>query len=245
MRLRKNINILLVLIFAFVSGLNLLSVPKVLAAAPNCILLKEGNNPFDENNFQYSVLGNCRQSEYASIHNFKDNTNYKITIKPDGQKEVIVLEGNLYQHYVDIINNPNQKKVRCNDGELHAGTKDQTNEQVCANFGGWAPVGSFGSDCIGADVDRDRCDCSQKGNLDKDNCSAVAYLIIAIRVLSGLVGIIVILMIIIGGIQYSAARNDPQAIAAARGRVTNAVLALLFYLFIFAILQWLVPGGVL
>ena len=86
--------------------------------------------------------------------------------------------------------------------------------------------------------------CNDPTTLTTDNCSIVAYLVLFTRVLSGLVGIIVIAMIVIGGIQYSTARNDPQAIAAARGRIINALIALLFYIFIFAILQWLVPGGV-
>ncbi len=67
----------------------------------------------------------------------------------------------------------------------------------------------------------------------------------AINFLSALVGVVVIMMIIIGGIQYTTAGSDPKKIAGAKARVYSAILALVVYIFIFAFLQWLVPGGVL
>lgn len=58
------------------------------------------------------------------------------------------------------------------------------------------------------------------------------------------VGIVVIGMIILGGIQYSIAGDNSQATTAAKQRISNAAIALVVYLFIFAFLQWLIPGGV-
>lgn len=66
-----------------------------------------------------------------------------------------------------------------------------------------------------------------------------------IRLLSGLVGVIVIASIIFAGVQYSAAGGDPSKVVAARKRITNAIIALLAYLFMFAFLQWLLPGGII
>lgn len=63
------------------------------------------------------------------------------------------------------------------------------------------------------------------------------------------VGVVVIAMIIIGGIQYILAGSDvaspgkPSAVAAAKQRIVNSLIALVAYLFIFAFLQWLIPGG--
>jgi hypothetical protein len=65
-----------------------------------------------------------------------------------------------------------------------------------------------------------------------------------IRLLSGLVGIIVVASVIFAGVQYSAAGGDPSKVVAARKRITNAIIALLAYLFMFAFLQWLLPGGI-
>lgn len=85
-------------------------------------------------------------------------------------------------------------------------------------------------------------DCNS-AELNKDNCGIVRYLLIFINVLSGLVGVVVVAMVIIGGIQYSTAQDNPNALSAAKGRIANALLALLAFLFMFAFLQWLVPGG--
>lgn len=67
----------------------------------------------------------------------------------------------------------------------------------------------------------------------------------AIKVLTALVGIVVAISIVVAGIQYSSASGDPSKVSAAKGRLTNAVLALLAYLFMMGFLQWLLPGGVL
>lgn len=65
-----------------------------------------------------------------------------------------------------------------------------------------------------------------------------------IKLLAGLVGIIVVVSIVVAGIQYSSAGGDPSKVVAARKRITNALIALLAYLFMFAFLQWLLPGGI-
>jgi hypothetical protein len=80
--------------------------------------------------------------------------------------------------------------------------------------------------------------CTGQGN------PAVDLLFAVLRFMVAGVGVVVIASVIVGGIQYSTSQGEPQKQAAARGRVVNALLALLLYLFIFAILQWLVPGGI-
>lgn len=78
--------------------------------------------------------------------------------------------------------------------------------------------------------------CVQNNGITKD-------LQLIVNVLSAGVGIVVIAMIIVGGIQYSIAGDNSQAVTAAKQRISNALLALVAYLFIFAFLQWLIPGG--
>ncbi|MBA3758544.1 hypothetical protein H0X10_02840 [Candidatus Saccharibacteria bacterium] len=88
-------------------------------------------------------------------------------------------------------------------------------------------------------------DCKPQGNepLSKDNCGIMFYIAQFTRVLSGLVGVVVVVMIAYGGIQYSMSKDNPQEAAAAKDRIRNAVIALVFYMFIFAFLQYLIPGG--
>ncbi len=63
--------------------------------------------------------------------------------------------------------------------------------------------------------------------------------------LSAIAGIVIVISIIVGGVQYSAAGADPGKVAAAKQRITNAIISLLCLIFLFAFLQWLVPGGLL
>ncbi len=76
------------------------------------------------------------------------------------------------------------------------------------------------------------------------NCGIVGYLVLFINVLSGIVGVVIVIMIIVGGIQYSSAGDDPQKVSAAKSKIINALLALAVFIFMFAFLQWVVPGGI-
>lgn len=85
----------------------------------------------------------------------------------------------------------------------------------------------------------------QDAKITSSNCGIVKYLLIFIRLLTGLVGVAVVGSIIVGGIQYTTAADDPQAIAKAKSRIYSAILALIVFIFFFSLLQWLVPGGVI
>lgn len=78
----------------------------------------------------------------------------------------------------------------------------------------------------------------------KDN-SIIVYTRNIVRFLSAGVGIVIVLMIIIGGIQYITSQGNPQATASAKNRITNAIIALFLFIFMAAILNFLIPGGLL
>lgn len=65
-----------------------------------------------------------------------------------------------------------------------------------------------------------------------------------VNVMSAGVGVVVTGVIIVGGVQYTIAGGNPQALQAARQRITNGLIALFLFIFIYAFLQWLIPGGV-
>lgn len=82
------------------------------------------------------------------------------------------------------------------------------------------------------------------------NCSNVShcdliqkYINPFINFLAALVGVVVVMSIIIGGIQYSSSAGDPQAASAAKNRIRNAIIALVTFLFLYALLNFLIPGG--
>jgi hypothetical protein len=87
-------------------------------------------------------------------------------------------------------------------------------------------------------------DCNS-ANLDENNCGIVKYIVLLINALSAIVGVVVVIMIVIGGIQYSVSRDNPQAVQAAKSKIINAIVALVGYMFMFGLLQYLVPGGIL
>lgn len=59
--------------------------------------------------------------------------------------------------------------------------------------------------------------------------------------LGGLIGLAVVISIIVAGIQYSASNGNPQNVAKAKERLVNAVIGLLLYIFLAAILRYLIP----
>lgn len=64
-----------------------------------------------------------------------------------------------------------------------------------------------------------------------------------IRFLSVGVGIVVAGSIIVAGIQYTTSEGNPEATQQAKNRIQMSVISLIVYIFIFAIVQFLVPGG--
>lgn len=83
----------------------------------------------------------------------------------------------------------------------------------------------------------------------EDNCIGTdenpifVYLRGILRFLATGVGIAITISIVIGGIQYMSSRGNPQATQAAISRITNAVIALVLFILMAAILNFLVPGG--
>jgi len=87
--------------------------------------------------------------------------------------------------------------------------------------------------------------CSDPG----DDCSKVngfikRYINPAIEALTALVGIIAVLSIVIAGIQYASSADDPGVVTKAKQRIFNVVLGLVVYVFLVALLNYLVPGGI-
>jgi len=61
--------------------------------------------------------------------------------------------------------------------------------------------------------------------------------------LSALVGVAVVISIVVGGIQYSSSAGDPSKASAAKSRIRNAIIALVTFILLYAMLNFLIPGG--
>lgn len=81
--------------------------------------------------------------------------------------------------------------------------------------------------------------CKGEGNPIADMTFAI------IRILSDGVGLVVIASIIVAGIQYAASQGNPQNTANAVNRIKSSVLALIIFIFGYAILNYIIPKGFL
>ncbi len=73
----------------------------------------------------------------------------------------------------------------------------------------------------------------------------VSYLRLILRLMNMLVGAVVVLVIVIAGVQYVTSAGDPTNTKKAKTRVTGALTALLLYMLMVAILNFILPGGAL
>lgn len=64
-----------------------------------------------------------------------------------------------------------------------------------------------------------------------------------IYLLSGLVGVLAVISIIMAGIQYASSADDPGVVTKAKQRMFNTVIGLVAYIFLYAFFDYLVPGG--
>ncbi|MGH7142141.1 MAG: hypothetical protein ACREF5_01560 [Candidatus Saccharimonadales bacterium] len=74
-------------------------------------------------------------------------------------------------------------------------------------------------------------------------CLFSKYVNPVIDLLSAAVGVVVVIAIIIGAIEYTSSAGDPQRSASGRQHIMNALLGLFAYFFLYAFLQFIVPGG--
>ncbi len=85
-------------------------------------------------------------------------------------------------------------------------------------------------------------DC-ESNNLNSGNCKIIEYLVTFINVLSALFGIVAVTMIVYAGIRYTMSQDNPQTASEAKERIRNVVIAVVAYIFTYAFLNYLIPGG--
>ncbi len=89
-----------------------------------------------------------------------------------------------------------------------------------------------------------KCDFSVYGAADVQSTPFYKKLVTYINLFSTGIGILAVLSLVIAGIQYTAAQDNPQSIAAAKERITNVVIGIVLYVAMYGLLQWLIPGGI-
>ena len=126
---------------------------------------------------------------------------------------------------------------------LHYG---ESSAIACKAFGGAyvAPTGVCGPDFIAVSIPIFASDGKCVPNDPASGGAIVWYTKQLIKLASGAVGSIILLMLLVAGIQYITAAGDPGRVKLAKTRITNSVIALILFLMAFAILSFLIPGGI-
>lgn len=207
----------------FLLGMAAFVVPQpVSAAAAKCYVVGSGGSDSYGNGGLPTGLVNCNSYPPALIDTL-----------PNG-----IRADHCYAAGLSIIEYP-MPSADCTD---LADQSTATQQGPDALPGGSANANSTGQDIFGTSRE-DLQDC--RGAECVNNNPITKMVIYAINILSAVVGIVVVGVIISAGIQYSASGGNPQVTAQAKKRIINAIIALVVYFFLFAILQWLVPGGLL
>ena len=80
---------------------------------------------------------------------------------------------------------------------------------------------------------------------DKKNCDLIQkYVNPTMNLLTVAFGLLAVISLIFGSINYTTSEGDPQKASAAKRRIFNVVIAVVAYLFLYSFLQFLIPGGV-
>ncbi len=66
-----------------------------------------------------------------------------------------------------------------------------------------------------------------------------------INFLTAGIGFILTILLVVAGIRYTLARGNPQESAGAKSMIEKVVISVILYLFAFALINWLIPGGLL
>lgn len=106
-------------------------------------------------------------------------------------------------------------------------------------FGGGGSSNSSSGECGGTKTHLISCDGAQGEE-------AIGEVIrILVIVMSILIGIVATGGLAYAGILYASARDSKEKVSEAMGVVRNVVIGLLLYVFTVAIINWLIPGGVI
>ena len=101
--------------------------------------------------------------------------------------------------------------------------------------------------CVGYGCDVNTDKAATSGNCaDISQCDFIAnYVDPFINFGAAGIGLAVAISLTIGAVQYGSSGGDPQRVTAAKNRIRNSIIALLAFLFLYAMLNFLIPGGLL
>jgi len=108
------------------------------------------------------------------------------------------------------------------------------------------PVGAEGPQCGGVDVAFLECDKNKPpATGDPVEDSALWRILeMVLNIMIGLVGIAAVGGLVFAAIMYSSAQDNASQVQQAKDTIRNVVIGIVMFLFMWAGLQYLIPGGV-
>lgn len=242
MNLTKKISCLPIIIFSIsVLVVSLLKI-QIVSAAPICY-----KEIYLENKPYYMKTGDCPKTEFFDANSSKCYITYSsdaAVLSPFDNEDLCI------QHMKEKMNYPGARSIpiTCPYSDT-TGTPNDISKcpYKDGEFGVLNP--EYINNGKNPGVTRDNIQGDQAAY---ESCNTVEgcdfvtkFINPTIKFLTAGVGLIVTAMVIVAGIQYSTAGADPQKVSAARKKIINALIALVTYIFFFAILQWLLPKGLI
>lgn len=86
--------------------------------------------------------------------------------------------------------------------------------------------------------------CGAKDNKDLEGSAIWQIVLFIIEILTMGVGLLALAGIVYGSVLYSSAGGNPEQVKKARTTIVNVVIGVVAYALMYALLQWIVPGGV-
>lgn len=88
----------------------------------------------------------------------------------------------------------------------------------------------------------------QQACVDEESCIKQNPILQWVNFFINLFSVVIIIgsaiMIAVAGVQYTTSRDNPQAVQTAKQKIWNVLIGLLAFFFLYAFVQWLIPGGV-
>lgn len=104
-----------------------------------------------------------------------------------------------------------------------------------------APLSVSAASCGG--VDTSIIDCNQSGGSTVEETGVWGILLLVINIMTAGIGILAVAGIVYGSILYASAGGSPENTKKAMGIITNVVIGILAYALMYAVLNFIIPGG--
>lgn len=111
-------------------------------------------------------------------------------------------------------------------------------------FLGAQPAAALGKNGCEVETAIIKCDNVKEGSSNPEDTGVWSLLLTAINILVAGVGVVALAGVVYGGILYTSSGGSPEQIKKARTVITNVVIGVIAFAGMYALLNFIIPGGV-